>query len=82
MYFKSLGASNSRPNANAEPKTPFKELSEDEKKMRTLRRKLKDVEALKARADKGEVLEKNQLAKLEKYDELKAELDKIRAAVE
>jgi hypothetical protein len=72
-----LGAATAKPAVNAEQKAPAKEVSDSDKKARMLRKKLKEVQALQERADKGETLEKNQLAKLEKFDEMKAELDKI-----
>jgi uncharacterized protein with WD repeat len=78
-----VAAVNNKPEPVVESKTPQptkeQQHTDAEKKSRALKKKLKDMEALKERAEKGETLEKNQLAKLEKYDELKAELDKIMA---
>jgi hypothetical protein len=42
---------------------------------------LTEIEALQKRKDNGETLEKNQQAKLDKFDELKAELDSILSSV-
>jgi len=74
------GANNQNSNARnvgAPAKGPVKELSETEKKIRTLKKKINEIEALKQRQTLGETLEKNQLAKIEKLDEMKAEFEKM-----
>lgn len=70
---------NSQPVKNEpQPKQQTKDvISETEKKARALRKKLADIETLQKRKDNGETLEKNQQAKLDKFDELKAELESI-----
>jgi len=46
-------------------------------KINNFKKKNHDCEALKQRKDKGEHLEGNQLAKIDKLDEMKVELEKL-----
>ncbi|VDD86364.1 unnamed protein product [Enterobius vermicularis] len=53
-------------------------LSEQEKKIRNLQRKIDDIAKLKKKKEDGMVLETNQLAKIEKESELIAELQRLK----
>jgi len=64
-------------NQNATQQPPAKTLTDDEKKLKQLKKKLADIHALKKRADSGEKLEMNQLSKLEKMAEIEAEIQKL-----
>ena len=50
-----------------------------EKEIRKLQKKLDDIEKLKARLAKGENLEVNQMQKIDKLDELVAEMKKLKS---
>ncbi|KAL3990381.1 Eukaryotic translation initiation factor eIF2A family protein [Acanthocheilonema viteae] len=56
-------------------KTP---LSEKEKKIRALQKKIDDIEKLKKRKESGQTLEANQMAKINKENEIIEELEKLR----
>uniref|UniRef100_A0A915Q122 Eukaryotic translation initiation factor 2A n=1 Tax=Setaria digitata TaxID=48799 RepID=A0A915Q122_9BILA len=53
-------------------------LSEKEKKIRALQKKIDDIEKLKKRKESGEVLEANQVAKIDKENEIVEELEKLK----
>uniref|UniRef100_A0A1I7Y480 Eukaryotic translation initiation factor 2A n=1 Tax=Steinernema glaseri TaxID=37863 RepID=A0A1I7Y480_9BILA len=53
-------------------------VSENEKKARNIQKKLDEIEKLKAKLEAGEVLQKNQLAKMDKRDEYIAELEALK----
>lgn len=52
-------------------------LSEKEKKIKNLRKKLQAIEKLKVQQKEGKVLEKNQVEKLQSEDSMRAELEKL-----
>ncbi|KAH7696508.1 hypothetical protein AAVH_36421, partial [Aphelenchoides avenae] len=60
---------------NAPPKS---QLSETERKIKKVQKTLEDIAKLRERRAKGEALEVNQLAKIDKEQELLAELDALR----
>uniref|UniRef100_A0A914XLD1 Eukaryotic translation initiation factor 2A n=1 Tax=Plectus sambesii TaxID=2011161 RepID=A0A914XLD1_9BILA len=68
--------SKAAPSAGGQQKISI--LSESEKKLRTLQKKISDINALKKRIESGETLEANQLQKIEKEAELLAEIEKLR----
>ncbi|KAI6191854.1 Eukaryotic translation initiation factor 2A [Aphelenchoides bicaudatus] len=76
---ESKASTNNKPSQNAESKSPNNEVSEADKKIRTLKKKIKEIESLSEKVKNGESLEKNQMSKLEKYGELRKELDEIMA---
>jgi len=51
--------------------------TEKQKKIASLRKKLRDIEKLKVQQSSGKVLEKNQLVKLQKEDQIKTELEQL-----
>ncbi|KAK0406737.1 hypothetical protein QR680_018773 [Steinernema hermaphroditum] len=53
-------------------------ISETEKKIRNIQKKIDEIDKLKAKLEAGEVLQKNQLAKMEKRDEFIAELEALK----
>jgi translation initiation factor 2A len=57
---------------------PKPQVNETAKKIKQVQKKLEDIEKLRQRKENGDVLEVNQLAKIEKEGELIAELDSLR----
>ncbi|CAG9534655.1 unnamed protein product [Cercopithifilaria johnstoni] len=55
-------------------------LSEKEKRIRALQKKIDDIEKLKKRKESGQPLEANQIAKIDKEDEIIEELEKLKVA--
>lgn len=51
--------------------------SEKEKRVRGLKKRLRDIEVLKEKRDKGEKLQPNQIAKIEKEGTLRRELEEV-----
>uniref|UniRef100_A0A0R3RLV4 Eukaryotic translation initiation factor 2A n=1 Tax=Elaeophora elaphi TaxID=1147741 RepID=A0A0R3RLV4_9BILA len=55
-------------------------LSEKEKKIRALQKKIADIEKLKKRKESGQALEVNQMAKIDKENEIIEELERLKVA--
>ncbi|KHN84560.1 Eukaryotic translation initiation factor 2A [Toxocara canis] len=63
---------------NPNPNVVKPAMTETEKKMRNLQKKLDDIAKLKKRKENGEALEANQLLKIDKENELMEELEKLK----
>eukprot|EP00658_Telonema_sp_P-2_P026006 TRINITY_DN20491_c0_g1_i2.p2 TRINITY_DN20491_c0_g1~~TRINITY_DN20491_c0_g1_i2.p2 ORF type:complete len:161 (-),score=47.86 TRINITY_DN20491_c0_g1_i2:135-617(-) len=57
-------------------------LAPEEKELRKLSKKLREIEKLQSNVDAGTVPDETQLAKLAKRDEIQAQVDKLQAALE
>jgi translation initiation factor 2A len=69
------GQRQARGGGGGEAKAPGPALSEKEKRIKGLEKKLEQIQKLKDMRDSGKELEKNQLAKILKQDELEQELE-------
>ncbi|KAG0336865.1 hypothetical protein BG000_006059 [Podila horticola] len=67
----------SAPAAKPEPETKAEEPADPEKKLRALNKKLRQIEQLKERQDRGETMLPEQTDKISKMDELVAQIQEL-----
>jgi len=66
----------------AAPVSATATLSEPEKRLRNLKKKITQIEKIKEKKEKGETLEKTQLEKLATEDSIQEEIDELEEAIE
>ena len=55
----------------------MRKLNDNEKRVRALNKKLRDIEAIQEREKAGEPLDEQQLAKLDRLDDVLTEMDEL-----